>query len=331
MTWNGFDLNLMVVFDAVVHEKSLTRAGQRLGMSQPAVSHALARLRHVLKDELFVRTPEGMLPTARAERMAGPARDALRDLRMTLESAEFDATRSSRRFTIAANSYAIHAVIPALARRLAKDAPSVVLDVRLIGTRHMFDQLDTGVVELALNTLTGGGDRFKCVGLLDDDHVAILSGDNPALDEPTLTIERFAALPHLAISSGCDDMRFVDEALADRGLTRVVSASVPLHALIMMLIGSRAVAVVPRRIAADVTTMLPLTMRPLPFPSSRVVLSMIWHRRVDNDPGPRWLREMARAAVTETAASPQRGCLRDEPASPVADERCRRVGFNAPN
>ena len=83
-----------IVFDAVAQERSLTRAGQRLGMSQPAVSHALARLRVMLKDELFVRTPEGMLPTARAERMAGPAREALRNLRLTLESAEFDAPRA---------------------------------------------------------------------------------------------------------------------------------------------------------------------------------------------------------------------------------------------
>jgi len=297
MNRNAIDLNLLIVFDAVAHEKSLTRAGLRLGMSQPAVSHALARLRVMLKDELFVRTPEGMLPTARAERMVGPARDALRDLRVTLESAEFDATRSSRRFTIAANTYATHAVIPALARQLAIHAPSVVLEVRPIGTRYALDHLDCPGVELALNTLTEGGDRFKCVGLLDDDYVAILSGDNPAAAEPKLSMERFAGLPHLAISSGCDDMRFIDDALAGRGLARVVSATVPLHSLTMMLIGSGALAVVPRRVAVDVTAVLPLIMRPLPFLSARVTLSMIWHRRLDNDPAQRWLRGTLRAAV----------------------------------
>ena len=301
MNWNAFDLNLLVVFDAVAHEKNLTRAGQRLGMSQPAVSHALARLRVMLKDELFVRTPEGMRPTARAERMAGPARNALRDLRVTLESPEFDASRSSRRVTIAANTYATHAVIPALARRLALHAPSVVLEVRPVGTRHVLDHLDDGGVELALNTLTEGGDRFKCLGLLDDEYVAILSGDNPASVEPALSIERFAALPHIAISSGSEDTRFIDEALAAGGLARTVFATVPLHTLIMMLIGSGALAVVPRRVAADVTAVLPLIMRPLPFHSPRVALSMIWHRRLDNDPAHRWLRETLRAAVNENS------------------------------
>src|ERR1700740_1048285 len=106
MNWNAFDLNLLVVFDAIMQEKTLTRAGQRLGMSQPAVSHALARLRHVLKDELFVRTPEGMLPTPRAERMAQPIRAALQDLQVTLEEEEFDASQASRAFTIAANNHA---------------------------------------------------------------------------------------------------------------------------------------------------------------------------------------------------------------------------------
>jgi DNA-binding transcriptional LysR family regulator len=324
MNWHGFDLNLLVVFDAVAHERSLTRAGRRLGISQPAVSHALARLRVMLKDELFVRTPEGMLPTARAERMAGPARNALRDLRVTLESPEFDASRSSRRFTIAANTYAAHAVIPAFARRLAIQAPSVVLEVRPIGTQHVLDHLDDGGVELALNTLTEGGDRFKCVGLLDDDYVAVLSGDNPASVEPALSIERFAALPHIGVSSGCD-MRFIGEALAGRGLARVVSATVPLNSLIMMLIGSGALAVIPRRVAADVTAVLPLIMRPLPFASSRVELSMIWHRRLDNDPAQRWLRGTLRAAVNENSYSGRRpsrhGSGRAAPGARVSLER----------
>src|ERR1700704_6469068 len=85
MTWNSLDLNLLRVFNAIMQERTLTRAGQRLGMSQPAMSHALARLRHMLKDDLFVRTPDGMCPTPRAERMEAPLRAALQELRVTLE------------------------------------------------------------------------------------------------------------------------------------------------------------------------------------------------------------------------------------------------------
>jgi DNA-binding transcriptional LysR family regulator len=297
MTWNAFDLNLLVVFDAVEQEKNLTRAGLRLGMSQPAVSHALARLRHLLKDELFVRTPTGMRPTPRAERMIGPVRGALQELQVTLEADEFDASQASNNFTIAVNNYAARAVVPSLARRVAQLAPSVVLEVRPIGMLHVLDQLDSGGIQLALTTLIEGGDRFKCVGLLEDEYVAIIASDHPAAEDPELSIEQFAALPHIAITSSGDDTNFIDDALADRGLVRFIPAKLPLHSLVPVLISSGALAVMPRRAAADLVSICPLVMRPLPFPSPRVGLSMIWHRRLDNHPAHRWLRGTLRSSV----------------------------------
>jgi len=154
-----FDLNLLVVFDAVMQEKNLTRTGQRLGLTQSAVSHALARLRHMLNDELFVRSPEGMLPTPRAERMSGPIHQALQDMRVVLEADEFDPSLASRTFTISANNYAARAIIPAFVHRVATLAPSVVVEVRPMGMLRTFDQLDAGAVELALETLTVGGEQ----------------------------------------------------------------------------------------------------------------------------------------------------------------------------
>jgi DNA-binding transcriptional LysR family regulator len=298
VSWNSIDLNLLVVFDAIMQAKTLTRAGQELGMSQPAVSHALARLRHMIKDDLFVRTPEGMLPTPRAERMAGPVRAALQELQVTLASDRFEASQSSRSFIIVANNYAARAVIPGFVRRMARLAPSVVPDVRPIGMLHVLDQLDSGGAELALTALIDGGDRFKCVGLMEDEYVALMANTHPVAAEADLSIEKFAAMPHVTITSSGDDTHFVDDALAEHGLARLVSAKVPLHSLILMLIGSEAIAVVPRRVATDLVAICPLAMRPLPFPSPRIALSMIWHRRLDNDPAHRWLRGTVRAALT---------------------------------
>jgi len=298
MNWNTFDLNLLVVFDAVMQERNLTRAGRRLGMSQPAVSHALARLRHALKDELLVRTPEGMGPTPRAERMLGPVRAALQELQVTLEADEFDAVNSAREFTIAANNYAARAVIPALVHKVAQLAPSVVLDVRPIGLVDVLDQIDDGVVGLALSTLVEGGDRFKCVGLLEDEYAVILSNDHPDASSAELSLERFSALPHVSITSSGDDARFVDDALAEHGLVRSISMKLPLHSLVSALIGSQAVAVVPRRVAADLAAQCPLTIRALPFTSPSISLAMIWHRRLDNHSAHRWLRSTLRSSVT---------------------------------
>lgn len=295
--WNTFDLNLLAVFDAVMQEKNLTRTGQRLGLTQSAVSHALARLRHMLKDELFVRTPDGMQPTPRAERMSGPIHQALQEMRVVLEADEFDPVEATRTFSIAANNYAARAVIPALVRHVATLAPSVVIDVRPTGRLHTLDQLDSGAVELALESLTEGGERFKCAGLLEDDYVVILSSDHPLASEPVLSVEHIAALPSIAITSSGDDTHFVDDALADQGLARHVWARVPLHSLLSILIGSRALAVVPRRVAADFAGTSPLIVRPLPFASPLVSLAMIWHRRLDHHPAHRWLRATLRESI----------------------------------
>jgi DNA-binding transcriptional LysR family regulator len=299
MNWNTFDLNLLVVFEAVMQERNLTRAGRRLGMSQPAVSHALTRLRHSVKDELFVRTPEGMRPTPRAERIAEPVRAALQELQVTLEADEFVPAESSREFTIAANNYAARAVIPAFVHSVSKLAPSVVLDVRPVGLLNVLDQLDNGSVELALSTLVEGGDRFKCVGVVEDDYVVVLADDHPDA-AAELSVERFAALPHVSITSGGDDAHFVDDALSEHGLARFVAIKVPLHSLRSVLIGSGGVAVLPRRVAADLTIHTPLTTRALPFPSPRIALSMLWHRRLDSHPAHRWLRGTLRSLVSRT-------------------------------
>ena len=253
----------------------------------------------MLNDELFVRTPEGMLPTPRAERMCEPIRSALREIQVTLEADESGCRRRhTRSFTLAANNHAARAVVPAFARRVATLAPSVMLEVRPIGLLHVLDQLDGGGVDLALSTLIDGGNKFKCVGLLADEFVAIVASDNPAAAEAELSrAKSFAALPHVISTSGGDDTGFIDETLAEHGLARHIMAKVPLHSLIFMLIGSKTIAVVPRRVAADFVAICPLTMLPLPFPSPRLSLSMIWHRRLDNHPAHRWLRGTLRATV----------------------------------
>src|ERR1700716_587886 len=114
MNWGAFDLNLLIVFDAVMQERSVTRAGGRIGVSQPAVSHALGRLRYMLKDELFIRPPDGMMPTPRAEQLAEPLRRALSDMQLALEPETFVPIEASRLFVLALNNYAAVILAPSL-------------------------------------------------------------------------------------------------------------------------------------------------------------------------------------------------------------------------
>ena len=295
--WGTVDLNLLIVFDAVMQERNLTRAGKRLGLSQPAASHALARLRQMLHDDLFIRTPDGMRPTPRAEQMAQPVREALRELRITLEPEAFEPASSTREFSLAVNNYAARAIVPALARIVGNLAPRVSLDINPIGMRDVFDHLDAGGMDLALTTLVDGGERFKCVRVMDDDFVALLDGSHPAAEGAVIPAERLADIPHIAITSTGDDTSFIDDALEQRGLARTIATRVPFLSVVLMLVGSDRLAVVPRRVAEDLARICPLVARELPFPSPRIVLSMIWHRRLDNHAAHRWLRDMVKASV----------------------------------
>src|ERR1700756_1334776 len=135
MNWGAFDLNLLVVFDAVMQERSVTRAGDKIGLSQPAMSHALNRLRHMLKDQLFIRTPEGMVPTPRAEQLAEPLRRALNDMQLALEPETFVPEQAERQFTIAVNNYAAVVLTPGLLSAVVARAPGIHLDLRPSGPR----------------------------------------------------------------------------------------------------------------------------------------------------------------------------------------------------
>jgi DNA-binding transcriptional LysR family regulator len=210
MNWGAFDLNLLIVFDAVMQDRSVTRAGDRIGLSQPAMSHALNRLRHMLKDQLFVRTPEGMVPTPRAEMLAQPLRNALSEMQRALEPpAVFDPGSSDRRFVLTVNNYAAVVIAPPLVAAVSAAAPAVRLDLRPSGTLDVVEHLDRGDLDLAIGGKDGPGERFAAASLLDDTFVMVMRRGHPA-SRRRLTPGAFAALSYLEISSSRDDTSFID-------------------------------------------------------------------------------------------------------------------------
>src|SRR3982074_3734433 len=160
MNWGAFDLNLLIVLDAVMQERSVTRAGGRIGLSQPAVSHALGRVRYMLKDELFVRTPDGMVPTPRAEQLAEPLRRALNDMQLALEPETFVPAEANRQFVIAVNNYAAVILVPGLLMAVAAAAPGIRLDIRPSGGVDVPALLDRGELDIAIGTFDDTGERF---------------------------------------------------------------------------------------------------------------------------------------------------------------------------
>ena len=288
----AIDLNLLVVFDAVMQERNVTRAGQRLGLSQPAMSHALTRLRYMLKDDLFIRSPKGMLPTPRAEQLALPVRSALDGLQHSLEPSQFIASEATRSFRIAVDKYSAVVLVGPLVGRITKAAPGVRLEFRPSGTLNVLDLLDRGELDLAIGRLPEQGERFSRLTLLRDDFVLVLRKDHPATSARALSMERFAALSHLEISSVAYDTGFIDQALAKRKLTRRIQLRAPFLSAVRILIASDMVSVLQRRVAEELVRYRPLLIRPLPHSSPTLETAMLWPRWFENQPAHRWLREV---------------------------------------
>ena len=291
MNWRAFDLNLLVVFEAVMQDGSVTRAGKRLGMSQPALSHALNRLRYLVKDQLFIRTPTGMVPTPRAEQLALPLRHALAEMQRALEPETFVAAQANRRFSIAINNYAAIVLAAPLVAAVAAAAPLVQLDLRPSGTLDVFDLLDNGELDIAIGTFDNVGERFGRAALLEDQFVAVMRRDHPA-GRGTLSAAAFGALRHVAISSSGDDTGFIDRSLATRGAKRRIALRLPYLSAGPVLAKSDMVATLSRRVAEALLRGAALQLRELPFTSPSVRTSLLWHRRLDAYPAHRWLRDL---------------------------------------
>jgi DNA-binding transcriptional LysR family regulator len=291
MNWGAFDLNLLIVFDAIMQERSVTRAGGRIGLSQPAVSHALGRLRYMLKDELFVRTPDGMVPTPRAEQLADPLRRALNDMQLALEPETFVPAEASRQFVIAVNNYAAVVLASPLLMAVTAAAPGIRLDLRPSGLRDMPALLDRSELDLAVGTFNDVGERFAHAPLLDDSFVVAMRHDHPAAQR-ALTPQALAGLSYLEISSSGEDCGFVDDWLGARGLTRSITHCAPRLSAAAVLSSTDLAAVLSRRLAEHWVQLYGLAISKLPFASPAIRTGLLWHRRFDNQPAHLWLRKL---------------------------------------
>jgi DNA-binding transcriptional LysR family regulator len=290
MNWRTFDLNLLVVFDGVMQDRSVTRAGRRLGMSQPALSHALNRLRDLVHDPLFVRTPNGMVPTPRAEQLAGPIRQALADMAGALAPEPFVPAQATRRFALAVNNYAAIVLVPPLVTAVAAAAPGVHLDVRPSGTLDVLDRVDVGELDLAIGGFDTVGERFGSMSLLEDRFVCVMRQGHPNARKP-LSAAALRALSHVAISSTGDDIGFLDQALP-AGPRRRIAVRVPYLSAAAVLAQSDLVATLCRRVAQALTHTAAVQVRALPFSSPIVRTALVWHRRFESSPAHRWLRDL---------------------------------------
>lgn len=292
----GLDLNLVAALHALVAERHVTRAARRIGISQPAMSHALARLRERLGDPILVRGARGMQPTPRAEAMREPLERALGDIARVLSPPEaFDPARARRRFTIATNDYAELVLFPALLERLWREAPGV--DVRVTTLQASGEtELREGRAHLAIapSPLYAGAAApgVFVQRLFSDRFVCVVREGHPVVKK-RLSLDAFCALPHALVSPRGEGGGVVDEALAKLGKKRRVAILLP-HFLVAphVVRATDVVLTLAERVARSLAAPLGLVRVPPPLEVPGFGMVMAWHEQNHGDAAHAWLRAL---------------------------------------
>lgn len=283
------DLNLLIVFDAVMIERNLRKAGERLGRTQPSVSQSVARLRDVTGDILFERTPTGVTPTARAELLWNEVRDQLACLRQALVPSAFDPADQTGEAIFGLSDDVRILFWPALARAIISQANRVTL--RALDCSHMtvWDDLANGKVELALTVAGQPPPGFGARILYQDDFVILMLKDTP----PPKTAGEYADMRHLALVFADERPAYADEALGAEGKQRhVIARSSRFDALPELARELNAIVALPRFIAQHFARQYDLKTAPIPVPFPPAILKLCWHEKKRHDHKHRWLRDL---------------------------------------
>jgi DNA-binding transcriptional LysR family regulator len=291
MELHELDLNLLVVFNQLLVDRRVSKAADNLGVSQPAVSNALAKLRKLLDDELFLRTPRGMEPTPHAEQLAESVSYALAMIHSGLnQRASFEPATAKRAFTIGMTDIGEIYFLPALIDRLRREAPGVTLSTVRNASVNLRDELEAGQVDLALGLLPQLKAGFFQRRLFMQRYVCLMRRGH-RLERAGLDAEAFAAAEHLVVVSAGTGHGKVDELLQRGGVARTVRLTVPHYVSVgHILQGSDLVATVPERLADRLLGPFGLVKRPPPVPLPEIAINVFWHAKVHRSPASRWLR-----------------------------------------
>lgn len=305
MNINRADLNLLLAFEALMTERSVSRAAARLGIGQPAASNALARLRSLLEDDLFVRDGRTMVPTPRAIELAEPIGRALAAAREALEPPSFDPSRAKRTFTLRAGDYALATILPALVDEVRRTAAGVDLRIRFVEKDRVFELLDDGRIDIALGVFADAGKRFDLRTVFEEHFLCLMRRGHPLL-EAGLTIESYAAASHVLVTERGDEHGAVDDALAGFGLKRRIALTVP-NVLVIgrVLLTSDLVATTGARLAQTFAANAGLVVAQPPVAMPPWQMHLISSRRRQRDAGLAWLlRTVERAAGPVSSSDP---------------------------
>ena len=301
INFRTLDLNLLKVFDVVMAERNVTRAAARLAMTQPAVSNALRRLREATHEDLFVSTSTGMTPTAHAQTLWPTVRASLDGLRYAFEPQGFDPALDARTFTLAMADATAALFVPLLANDLQHAHAEVDLRVVPLTSRDPRPMLEHSQADVAVGFFPDANAAIEADGdagvigrdrLYECEYVGVMRRGHPLAAPGALTLDAYCAADHLRVSFAGRSRGFVDEALARLGRKRRVMITVNQFSSAAAVVRqSDLVTVLPRSFVPATGFEAEFAVRELPFDLPGIDVSMLWHRRHEQDTAQRWLRD----------------------------------------
>jgi len=285
------DLNLLVVFDAIYRLRNLTAAGRTLGLSQPAMSHALDRLRTTFKDPLFVRLPRGLQPTPLANNLAPALADGLAAIRAGLERRTFDPATSTRIFRIGMGELSEEIQLPRLLHELSASAPHIRLRTLQVPGPHLSDALGDGEVDMATGDYELGA-GCRSIVLYEREYACALRADHPVIGDQ-LTLKQFKAAGHILVApqTTYHHAQNIERALTSRKVNARIAVQIShFHGVMALITSSDLIATIPKRLAQSMRKFANIKVLPPPIPLSKYKVTLYWHERFHRDPGNEWLR-----------------------------------------
>lgn len=301
MDFHGIDLNLLAAFDALMSERNVTRAATQVGVSQPAMSAALSRLRKLFGDPLFLRSAAGLLPTPRARELAEPISQALRQLEAALVSKpDFVPGEAKLTVNLGLSDYPAVVLLPALLEALAEQAPHISINVHAFSDRDQaVALLDAGAIDAAIGMPPTHPDgRILTLPVLRDEFVTIIASRHPAA-RGGMNMKTFLSLPHALASPEGQRHGLVDQMLAQQGYKRTLALTLPhMFALPGVVARTNMTATVMKRVALTSPAGRMLALFPPPVALPEIVFHLIWHRRSDGNPAQQWLRTLIESVAS---------------------------------
>lgn len=290
MNLSDKDLNLFVVFDVIYTERNLTKSGEVLGITQPAVSNALSRLRENFNDELFVRTSKGMVPTPVAENMVNDIRQALDLIRNSIsESKSFNPKTANATFRISIGDTSEYRLLPQLIKNISNSAPGVDVESYLTPRTETPKELAAGNIDFAIDPPIHSDSNLRNKKIYQDDYVLVVNKKHPIAKKKKISLEDYLNLSHIHISKRASGLGHVDTTLNRLGLTRRIALRAQHFLVAPYIIDQSNLAMTTIK---SFSRGRELKVFQLPFKINPLVLHLYWHVNKDMDPANKWMREL---------------------------------------